>query len=117
MVITKTEILNWFAEFGYRYSSTLPVVTNTRTTANFLRLYTEVEYKLSLSTTAKLALEHLPNLTKTSESQSNAEISVNVAMTDIFSLKTGYLVNRNEATLPPGKKDTSTWTTALVAKY
>ncbi len=115
--IEKTDYLNWFAEFGYRYQRTYAAMETGYENADFLRIYTEGEYKLSPTATAKLWLEHLPNLKRPKESQSNGEASLSVAISNIFSLKTAYLVNHNEAILSPGKKDTTTWTTALVAKY
>ena len=83
----------------------------------YVRGYSEATYKLSPTATTKLWVEHLSPVKTEVKSRSNAELSLSVTMTDTFSLKTSYLINHNEASLSPLKKDTTTWTTALVAKY
>lgn len=114
--LLKNNDLNWFAELGYQSQDTYTGVAD-RTVVGFARLYTEAEYKITSTATTKLWVEHLPNLKKSSESQSNAELSLSVALNQTFSLKTAYLLNRDEAIVSPLKKDKTTWTTALVANY
>jgi putative salt-induced outer membrane protein len=120
-VFIKNDNLNWFSELGYSQSSTYsgldPAPVTDRYTAGSIRAYTEAAYKFNASTSGKLWVEHLANLKDTDKSLTNAEASLSVVMTDILSLKTAYLVNHNEGAPTGSKKDSSTWTTALVAKY
>lgn len=112
---TKTEQLDWFGELGYRYSKVYDGAMVD--TASYGRIYTQAGYKLTPTADVKLWLEYLPNLTRSHENLANAELSLSVMISDMFSLKTAYLVNYNEALLAPLKKTSTTWTTALVAKY
>ena len=118
---TKNDTLTWFGEFGYRYTSTYSGLAAapdaTKYNADGLRIYTEAAYKFNATTSGKFWVEHLQNLKDSDKSLTNAEASVSVVMTDILSFKTSMLLNHNEGTASPGKKDTTTWTTALVAKY
>lgn len=112
---TKTDDLDWFGELGYRYAK---VYDGTMVQhSNFGRIYTQADYKLTPSASTKLWVEYLPNLSRSNEDQYNAEVSLSVMISSMFSLKTAYLVNYNEALLAPLKKTSTTWTTALVAKY
>ncbi len=113
----KTDAVNWFSELGYQYTTTYVATGVDKASGDFIRAYTEVAYKISASTSTKLWVEHLSPLKSGDKSRTNAELSLSVAMTNIFSLKTAYLINHNEAAVSPLKKDTTTWTTALVAKY
>ncbi len=117
----KSDDLTWFGELGYRYSSTysgLAIAPNTyKDNASFARIYSEVTAKFNTSTSGKLWAEYLPNLSDSTKSLTNAEASISVVMTDVLSFKTSVLLNHNEGTVAPGQKDTTTWTTALVAKY
>ena len=116
--ITKDDTLIWFLEAGARYATQNPDFTDTdgarskSTTA--ARLYTEASNKFNESTSGKLWVEYVPNFKSDDFSYSNAEASLTVAMSSILSLKTAYQVYHREIGL---KKDTTTFTTALVAKY
>lgn len=115
---TKSDSLTWFAELGYRYSSIYDgVLTSDTRNTDYARIYTEITSKFNTSTAGKLWGEYLSDLKDTDKSLWNAEASVTVVMTTLLSLKMSYLVNHNEGTLPPNKKDTTTWITALVANY
>lgn len=113
----KTDSLSWSSELGYQYASTYAAAGVDRTNSGFVRGYSEVEFKLSATTSTKLWAEYLSPLKSEDKSRSKAELSLSVAMSEIFSLKSAYLLEHNEGALSPLKKDTSTWTTALVAKY
>lgn len=116
--ITTSDTFNWFTEAGYRYSTVLGAPGKPEKEGiNYARIYTEANYKFSETGSTKLWIEHLPNLTHSSEALTNAELSLSVVMTSILSLKTAYLWNHNEGAEAPSKKDSSTWTTAIVAKY
>lgn len=117
-IVVKSDDLSFFVEAGYQSQDTYAgLVDNSRTVVPFARVYAEAEYKVSESTKSKLWVEQLANLDKTSENQTNAELSLSVSISKMFSLKSAYLWNRNEAILAPLKKDQSKWTTALVATY
>lgn len=117
-IITTSDTFNWFVEAGYRYSTVLGAPGKpAKEGINYARIYTEANYKFSETGSTKLWVEHLPNLTHSSEALTNAELSLSVVMTSILSLKTAYLWNHNEGAVSPLKKDSSTWTTAIVAKY
>lgn len=122
--IIKSETLNWSAELGYRYSDIYKGVRNVNNVAtedtystNYVRAYTEVNDKFNENVSAKIWFEYLQDTKESDQSLWNAEASLSVVMSSIFSLKTAYLNKHNEGTPSPGKKDTSTWTTALVANY
>lgn len=111
----KSDSLTWLAELGYRYSKTSNF--SVQSFDQFARGYTEVSSKFNENVSGKLWFEYLNNFEDVDKNQWNAEASLSVAMTKILSLKTAYLINHNEAMVSPLKKDTSTWTTAIVAKY
>ena len=122
--IIKSEALNWIAELGYRYSNIFKGIHNVNNVAtedtystNYVRAYTEATEKFNSSVSGKLSFEYLQDTKESNQSLWNAEASLSVVMTSMFSLKTAYLNKHNEGTPAPGKKDTSTWTTALVANY
>jgi putative salt-induced outer membrane protein len=115
--LTKTNTLNWFVELGYQYSNTYLLMQTPRKTASFIRAYTEVKYVLTETTTSQIWYEHLAPLKKSDKLRSNAEISLSVTISKLLSLKSAFLLNHNEANVAPSKKDTTTWTTALVANY
>ena len=122
--IIKSETLNWLAELGYRYSDIYKGIRNVNNVAtedtystNYVRGYTEVSDKFNANVSGKLWFEYLQDTKESDQSLWNAEASLSVVMSSIFSLKTAYLVKHNEGTPSPGKKDTTTWTTALVANY
>jgi putative salt-induced outer membrane protein len=114
-ILTKSDDFNWLAEAGLRSSKVYTGATNE--TLSFARLYTEMVYKISATSSTKFWAELLPNFKRPDEYQYNAELSLSVTISTMFSLKTAILLNHNHAILEPQKKDTTTWTTALVASY
>jgi putative salt-induced outer membrane protein len=66
----------------------------------------------------KYWVEFLPNLSDSAGYRLNTELSGNAALSEIFSIKLGYLIRYNN-TPPAGaaKQTDSTFTTALVAKF
>lgn len=115
---TKTEAFTFFTEVGVRYSTQIPdfIDSNGETSKSTTgaRLYLEADNKWSASTSTKFSVEHVPDFKNSDFSYTNAEAALSVAMSNILSLKTAYLLNHREI---GDKKDTSMWTTALVAKY
>ena len=114
-ILTKSDNFNWLAEAGLRSSKVYTGPTNE--TLSFARFYTEMIYKISPTSSTKFWAELLPNFVRPDEYQYNAELSLSVTISTMFSLKSALLLNHNHAILDPNKKDTTTWTTALVATY
>ncbi|MFN3453695.1 MAG: DUF481 domain-containing protein [Pseudobdellovibrio sp.] len=114
----KTDDVTVFTEAGIRFSTQNPDYvdsdgeTSKSTTAG--RLYVEAQNKFNESTSGKLWVEYIPNFKSNDFSYTTAEASLSVAMSSVLSLKTAYQVYYRE--MGP-KQTTTTWTTALVAKY
>lgn len=115
---SKTDTTLLFTEVGVRYSSQNPEFVdakgNKKETTTAGRLYVEASHKFNESTSAKLWVEYIPDFQEKDFSYSTASASLSVAMNSILSLKTAFEIYHRE--LGP-KKDTTTWTTALVARY
>lgn len=113
------EHFKWFSELGYRFTR-----ENYRggsidfQNLSFLRLYNEFEYLFSKSVTTKWWFEVLPNITNSKGYQFNTELSLAAALSDVFSVKSAYLIRYYNAP-PEGTlfKNDSAFTTALVAKF
>lgn len=107
----------WSVEAGVRTSDTYTNL-GVHEYANFARLYSGVERKLETQVSVKLWAEYLSNLRVKGADLANAEVSVAVTLTRIFSMKLAYLANHQA--VPPAdatdKLDTL-FTTALVAKF
>lgn len=122
---TKSDITTIFAEAGVRYSTQNPdyvVDGELKKSTTAGRVYVEGSHKFNEATSAKLWVEHLPNLDDNDLTLTRAEASLSVAMNSTLSLKTAYEITHLQrgSTLPDGsegKKDSSIWTTALVARY
>ncbi len=116
-MITKNPVLGWSAEAGYRYTDQ----TNSNGAKNnsqFGRLYSEAGYTMTETSTAKLWVEYLPNLTRTNADLLNAEASISAAMSAMLSLKAAYLVKYNAAPPAPATQYVDRLlTTSLVAKF
>ena len=112
----KDETWNWLSEAGYRFSrENYPYGFKN---FNFLRFYNELERHFSKTVSAKWWIEYLPNITLWQAYQLNTELSLSAVLTDIFSIKSGYLIRYYNAP-PTGtvyKTDTA-FTTAIVAKF
>lgn len=108
--------LIWFAEAGYRYTRENYLVSFKN--INFLRIYTEVEKYFTKTNSFKIWLEYLPNISVWKAYQFNGNISLNSALSDVFSVKTGFELRYNNDA-PAGVKSPSDriFTTALVAKF
>ena len=116
--LIKSETENLFSEFGYRYSKTLSSIVADTKHANYGRFYTEYSRKLNAAVSAKFWLEYLPNFTKSEAYLLNYEPSLSVMLNSMLSLKVAYLVkSHNFTVLPTEKKDDTTFSTALVAKF
>lgn len=107
--------LIWLGEGGYRYT----VENKTRTISqnfHYARVFTEFVKYFSDGVYGKLWIEYLPNFTVSDDWQMNGEASVSAMISQVFSLKTSYLLNYDN--LPnTGKTTDTTFTTALVATF
>lgn len=113
----KSDSLTWLGELGFRNSSIIVRGLDGKSDQNFGRGYTEANSKLNETVSSKLWFEYLSNLKDSDKSLWNAEASISVVMTSLLSLKMAYLINHNDGAVAPLEKNTTTWTTALVAKY
>lgn len=114
---TKSDITTLFTELGVRYSTQNPdfiVDGEPKKSTTAGRVYVEGSHKFNEATAGKLWVEYVPNLDDADLNYTKAEASLSVAMNSTLSLKTAYEIYHREV---GPKKDTSTWTTALVARY
>lgn len=118
-LLLKTEDKTLTAEAGFRYTKTFLGEVNSYTT--FARIYAEYMQNVNKEISFKFWAEHLPNLKESEKYLTNAEASLSVVLSSIFSLKTGYNVkyrNSLSTTSVVKEKHTDTvFTTALVAKF
>lgn len=115
--IIKEEMFYWLAEAGYRYTNE-KLNNGTHDYKNSLRAYTEVEKKWNPSVSSKYFLEYLPSIQESKDYQINTELSVSAALTNVFSIKSAYLLRYDHLPAPTSTTKTDTLlTTALVAKF
>ena len=114
----KSEPGTFFSEAGGRYQKLLFSANGDTTYSTMGRLYLEYTKKINNSVFGKLWAEYLPNFKDSDAYLVNYEPSLNVMMSQIFSLKVAYLVRyHNKITTVTEKKEDTTLTTALVAKF
>lgn len=114
--VKREKDFTWTGEAGYRY--TRENYFSSYKTFSFGRLFTEMENYLGEALSVKLGLEYLPNLTRWKAYQFNGNISLNAAISSIFSFKTGFELRYNNEP-PAGAKSTSdrVFTTSLITKF
>ena len=110
-----TEKSYGLAELGYRLTR-YDYITTDDITTHFARAYFEVSAEINEKVSGKFWVEYLPSLQRSSKYLVNFEPSLNVVLTQIFSLKTGLLGNYDSQPKAPKKFD-YTYTLALIAKY
>lgn len=110
----------WFVEAGYRYTNTL-FIGKANSADNFGRIYTEFQRIMSKELSFKYWLEYLPNFTNSDAFLANTEASLNVMLSQMFSLKISYLLKyQNVAPVintVEGEKIDTSYTTSLVANF
>ncbi|MBS1959433.1 MAG: DUF481 domain-containing protein [Bdellovibrionales bacterium] len=113
------ETFKWNSELGYRFARENYVTAKPDAfkNINFIRLYNEVQYFFSKTVSTKWWFEFLPNITDSDAYQFNTELSLTAALSDVFSVKSGYLIKYNNKPEGGVLKTDSTFTTALVAKF
>ena len=115
--LIKVETFYWLVEAGYRYTNE-KLNNGDHNYKNTIRTYTELEKKWNPSVSTKYFVEYLPNIKEGKDYQINTELSVSAALTNIFSIKSAYLLRYDH--LPAATATTKTdtlLTTALVAKF
>lgn len=113
----KSEGFEWSAELGYRYTLENRL-SGPNPRDHYVRGYTEAMRAWNQSVSTKLWVELLPNLTRSSDYQINTELSVSAALTEIFSVKSAYLVRFDHEPAPGALEKVDTlFTTSLVAKF
>ncbi len=116
--LTKTSTTTWFSEAGYRYTSEFRTRNPSDVRLHFARVYSEATHAFNTGTSGKVWVEYLPNFTTPDDYMINGEASVSSLLSDIFSIKTGYLARyRNTLVGAATTRLDSTFTTALVAKF
>lgn len=115
-IIINDEQTNFFSELGYRLTRTRFSADRTETD-NFGRLYLEYKRTLNDSVNFRFWVEYLPNFSRSNAYLANAEPSLNVMLSEVFSLKMAYLVKYKNEVLPNAKQTDATFTTALVARF
>jgi putative salt-induced outer membrane protein len=105
----------WSTELGYRYQ--IENRTNgTQARDSLVRTYTQAERNWTRTSSSKIWVEYLLNLSNGKAWLLNGEFSSSFALTSIFSVKLAYLVKYNNQPTNAQKTDT-TYTTALLAKF
>lgn len=104
-------------ELGYRYTHTYAIPAANRY-ENFGRVYSQLTQKISNNAEGKLWIEYLPNFSDNAAYLLNAEPSLSVALSKIFSVKMSYLL-KYQGVVPAGftKHLDTTYSTALVANF
>ncbi len=117
-IITKKDDKNYFfAELGYRLQIEKSLL-NISTTNHLIRGYLEAQKEICDTTTFKLWVEALPDVTTSSNFNLNFEPSLRVAMSSNLALKLAYLGKFDNLPSAAGlKKFDFTYTTALVANF
>ncbi len=114
----KSERENFFSEAGIRNSRTNPSHGDFISYSTSGRLYSEHMKKSNDSVLFKLWAEYLQTQNVSRDYLLNYEPSISVMMNQIFSIKTAYLVKyHNKVLTEKEKKEDTSFTTALVAKF
>jgi putative salt-induced outer membrane protein len=117
MFLTKNDSTVWFSELGYRYTAEFRTRGEPKRFSSG-RLFTEATHVFNKSSMGKIWGEYLPNFTEPEDYMINGEASISAVLSDIFSIKTGYLFRyRNLLIGNATTRIDSTVTTSLVAKF
>jgi putative salt-induced outer membrane protein len=105
-----------FMESGLRYIKDFDGTYSAY--SNSGRIYFEYSKKFNESVFGKFWTEYLSNLKDSDAYQLNWEPSLSVMMNQVFSLKAAYLVKfHNKEISPADKRQDTTFTTSIVAKF
>lgn len=114
--LTKTDSITWTTEAGYRYQVTNPT-TGEVSKDSLGRIYTEYNQKIRSDLSFKYWAEYLPNMDDADAYLANTEASLNVMLSQVFSLKLAYLLQYQNVVPAGTKYSTTTTTMNLVAKF
>jgi putative salt-induced outer membrane protein YdiY len=113
----ESDTTKFFSELGYRYMHENRI-DGTSVYGSYVRLYTEWERKWNANFSTKYGLELLPNISEEDDWQANTELSMSAILTDMLSIKTGFLLRHDNLPAPGVAYKTDTlFTTSLVAKF
>lgn len=116
-IIVKTEETDWLGEAGFRHIAEQLSAGPTNNRGN-TRVYTEVAHKFTHTLNAKFWAEYIQSLANGNDLLFNSEISMSMLLSEVFSVKIGYLFRYNNNPQPPASTNSdTTFTTALVAKF
>jgi putative salt-induced outer membrane protein YdiY len=104
-------------ELGYRFIYEDRILAPNVYNSHNFRAYTEWNHKFNKGVSAKFWLEFLDNFADLGNFRINTELSLSVALTEIFAFKTGYLINYNNIPANGALALDTLFTTALVAKF
>jgi putative salt-induced outer membrane protein len=112
----KKEKQELIGESGYRYTHTYSPGSNKY--ENFGRLYSQYKQKITETAEGKFWIEYLPNFSNSDAYLLNAEPSLSVSISKIFSVKMSYLM-KYQGVVPAGFTEhlDTTYSTALVANF
>jgi putative salt-induced outer membrane protein len=115
--VAKSERREILAEAGGRYMEERRY-NGTKVDSKYGRLYSGWTENWNKNFSSKLWLEYLPNFSESKDYQANTEASLTAVLTDIFSIKTAFLLRYDNLPAPGARSKTDTLlTTALVAKF
>ena len=113
----EAEPTKFFSELGYRYFHE-DRLDDSQAYSNYGRLYSEWEQKWQKNFSTKIWFEYLPNFTEQKDWQFNSEVSLTTILSEIFSLKSSFLLRRDNSPAPGVEyKNDTLFTTAIVAKF
>lgn len=113
----ESEKENFLSDLGYRYLHE-DRLDGTHAYSQYGRLYVEWSKQWRESYSTKLWVEYLPNFTDQKDWLLNTEASLTVIMTEVFSLKSAFLLRNDNSPAPGVEYKTDTlFTTAIVAKF
>ena len=125
-ILTKTDKINSFVEFGARYtmekSTTRDEDGDDQLDYTKARFYYEFSNKVSKTLSYKFWTEYIPNFTDNEDYLLNFEPSLSYVLSDTFSLKTAYkgIYDNQPAVSDSGERDEYLdfiFTTSLIAKF
>lgn len=120
--IINTDMTKFFTEVGLRYTVERATSRNSDNEDLFKDtkgiLYAEYSHLLSKTVNYKFWIQYLPNFTRSDDYQINFEPSLNVTLSDMFSLSVAY-TGRYDNQLNQGVEERLDWvhTTTLIAKF
>ncbi len=114
--LIKDETTTWAAELGYRYIAEHRTTPSSQLNTHNVRIFTEASQQLRKGLDVKAWIEFLRSLDNANIYKLNSELALSVLLNEVFSLKTGFLVQYNNFPAPGAAYTDTLFSTALVAK-